>query len=336
MISSLKELNKKFSSLYNFKETDSNFSIDIEKNNVYLNIKYTELTYLITISFSYSKEVEKGGNIPVNEVRKFEGAISPITIYFLEVLAECLTLVPYTFISSFFQSEFKETDLSKLIERLVYSRLEFDYFVNKVLKLEAWNGDEIVIPTKNSKISVCIDNKTGVPFLNVNFKKGADVISFSRAYTLFDFLLDFYNDYSWIESEEMVVSPKSLSKLDSSIVSSFSKLLHYFQVDITPETIMYKKHQIPIENKSLIYLDFSINDFGVVMRFFTKKRPYKPFLVKLPFRDDLEFNYDILRAFLYVIVNDRDGSFVSNCFDFFKEIDTFHMNLFVGFVKEIK
>ena len=116
MNSSLKELNEKFSSLYNFKETDSNFSLDIEKNNVYLSIKYTELTYLITISFSYSKEVEKGGSIPVNEVRKFEGAISSITMYFMEVLAECLTLAPYAFISSFFQSEFKETDLSKLIE----------------------------------------------------------------------------------------------------------------------------------------------------------------------------------------------------------------------------
>ena len=34
MNSSLKELNKKFSSLYNFKETDSNFSLDIEKNNI--------------------------------------------------------------------------------------------------------------------------------------------------------------------------------------------------------------------------------------------------------------------------------------------------------------
>lgn len=326
----IEEIIQKFKEKYSFQETSNNYSVSFSNENVTLNIKFTELTYLIEINALLTVENDKGQFIPKNEIIQFDGAISDITLYYFEVLFECLEETPYPFKSCIFQKEYVEKDLSKLIERLIMSKLEYNFFLKYMLNLEKWDGSETKVYSRYSDIKASIENKNEIPFLNIDFEKSQKLVSFSRSYTIFEFLLDFMNDYSWVDADKVSYSSNSLENLSKEHLRYFTELLKFFNVEVTVETILGKRYQIPIQNKSLFYIDFYMNDFGVILRLFTKVRPYKPFLVKLPLRNNISFNFTVLKSFLYMISQDTNGNYISNCFDFFKEEDSFYMNIFVG------
>lgn len=309
------------------KETPDNFYLNINKNNIDFILIFTDKLYTIKITYNESKDLE---NYFTSKQISFDGAINSTTINMLEVLLTCVNEYIYVFISCCFQKNYEPDSLLDLTERLLLAQLEYKYLLKHILKKEDWDGNPIEIKTNNSTTIFSLINKEKIPALEVSYSKCNGAVNLNRIFSLFDWLLHFENDYSWIDADTFTHNLKALKPLPDEVVIYFVNLFKNFNDTVTLANIKKNPFQLVIKNPNILYMEGTFNDFGVTLKIFSNNRPYKAFKIKLPLRKNIQHTFSILQGFLYLLNNDPNGTYSKSCFSYFKNVESTYMNLFVG------
>ena len=322
-MSFVEKLKREIENIAVVSETEGYSLFELSNKGMRISLKVSDMTYLIHINYQSNIESENFNNI------SFEGGLNDVTVYYLKTIFVISNELPFVVASVFFDKNFFVNDLSILVERLVYAKLEFNYFTIYFLDTEDWDGCERELKTKYSTIKVRL-NFENIPFIETEFYK-KELVDFTQNYTMFDWLLYFIDNYSWVESDMTSHSPKTLSRLEDYVYSSFANLLTHFGAETNADRIKKEVIQIPMNNKGVLYCDFSMNNFGCCIRLFTEGRPYKHYNLKLPIRDDIEKNYKILGAFIDILVKDINGEYVNSIFNFYRNIE----NIYIGMLAQL-
>lgn len=295
------------------KNEDSSYSVELENKGCKLNLNINEIGYILKLYFLESHKT-------------FEGAVHPLTNFYLFNTLIALKQKPYVAISCFFGDGTEEKyPLSIYNERVMIGIIEWNFLLREILKVEDWDGSEFDLDVENAEITAIID-KTSIPYLLFYINKGPS-FNVEIPYTLYDWVLDFKEEMSWVLYDRTTFKVADIPK-EVPFIDYFKKVFEAYKVKYEGD-IFRNLIELPIRNPYVLKSDFYMNHLGAVVRLFTVFRPDKPFLIKIPYRANVERELDIFNKFLYLLLSDPVGLYNSTPLAYFRYIDHLYMGLFI-------
>lgn len=315
LIDKLKEL------VPDYEQTNEDYLFEIDNNKANLIVEINSQFFYVKIS--YKQEFEETEFKEYQKQLSYQGVFHPLSFFYIYTMFNAIKNYPHVFNGVFFSTQ--DTALDVLMERLQFAIIEYDAFIKNFTTLEKWDGEPIKITgLKNCEITVEIDNDA-IPYINVLFSKSD--ITFEKMFTVYEWLLLLVEDLSWLEADNFTLKLQDLPKPPNEIKEYIGQILDHYGADI--KNIGKDYIDVPIGNQYVLKVLVFFNNLGIVIKLYTSSRPFDSYDIKIPYRHNIIDNINYLSKVLYLIKEDKEGTYLYSLLSYFNDIKDIYAKVLI-------
>lgn len=303
-----------------YEQTNEDYSFQINTDKCDLLVEVNSQFFYVKIG--YKQEFEEAEFKEYQKELSYQGVFHPLTFFYIYTMFNAIKNYPNIFIGVFFGSQ--DTKLNVLMERLQFAIIEYDAFLKNFVESE-WNGEAIKVKgLKNCEIMVEI-NTDAVPYISATFSKSDFV--FERTFTVWEWLLLFVEDMSWLEADDFTLRVKDLPKPPKETKGYIGQILEHYGANI--KLLGDDYIDVPIGNQYVLKVLVFYNDLGIVVKLYTSNRPFDSYDIKIPYRHNIIDNLNYLSKVLYLIQEDKNGEYIYSLLNYFDTIKDIYAKVLI-------
>lgn len=307
-----------------YQQTDNDYYFELKNNRCSLIVEVNNQFFYVRIS--YIREFKEEEITNYNNYTKqlsYQGVFHELTFFYIYTMFNALKNYPAVFTGVFFGTA--DTELNVLMERLQFAIIEYDAFIKNFTDKEEWDGMPIKITgLKNCEVMIEI-NSDEVPYINATFTKTDR--TFEKMFTVYEWLLLFVEEVSWLEADNYTIKIQDLPKPPKETKEYIGQILSHYGADI--KDIGNDYIDVPIGNQYVLKVLIFFNNLGIVVKLYTSSRPFNSYDIKIPYRHNIIDNINYLSKILYLIQEDKDGQYLYSLLNYFTTIKDIYAKVLI-------